>query len=299
MLCVAAMREPQHRRIRVAESIEIAIQDFGGDGPLVLLHHAVGFCADTWRETVRLLPEDVHVVALDARGHGQSSKPPDPAAYSWANIAADLGAVGEALVSRFGQPAIALAVGHSFGGTCTLGAAARAPGLFARVLALDPVLIRRPDPASSAAPAARGRNPGERSRYRRAVFASFEAALAAFRSKPLFQSWQPAVLRDYVQHGLAARDDGQVELCCPPEIELAVFQGGRGLDVFGVASQITAKTWIYWAEHGNFSLDAYRTLAARMPSATVGTVAAGHLIPMERPDWTAELIAGLLAEPAG
>jgi len=289
------MREPQHTCIRVADSIELAIQDFGGDGPLVLLHHAVGFCAGVWRETVRRLPDDLHVIALDARGHGQSSKPRAPESYSWANVAADLCAVAEALTARHRQPRIALAVGHSFGGTCTLGAAARAPALFERVLALDPVLIRRPVPASPDAPSAPARNPGDRSRNRQAVFASFEAALAAWQRKPLFQSWDPAVLRDYVYQGLFERADGQVELRCAPEIEVAVFQGGRGLDLFALAGDITAPTHIYWAERGNFSLETYRALASLMPRATVATVQAGHLIPMERPDLTAELIRDLAA----
>jgi pimeloyl-ACP methyl ester carboxylesterase len=292
------MREPQHSVVRVDDAIEIAIQDFGGDGPIVLLHHAVGFCAGVWRETVRLLPDGLHVIALDARGHGRSSKPSEPGAYSWTHVAADLCAVAETLLARGGQPRIALAVGHSFGGTCTLGAAARAPELFERVLALDPVLIRRPSPASSdAPPSAPARNPGERSRNRRAVFASFDDALAAWQAKPLFQSWHPAALRDYVYQGLAPRDDGQVELRCSPETELAVFQGGRALDLFAAAAQVTALTRIYWAERGNFSLENYRTLAALMPRAEVGTVPAGHLIPMERPDLTAELIRSLVAEP--
>jgi pimeloyl-ACP methyl ester carboxylesterase len=287
------MREPQHDRIRVADSIEIAIQDYGGDGPLVLLHHAVGFCAGVWRETVRLLPDELHVVALDARGHGDSSKPREPGAYSWTNVAADLRAVAEALLARHGQERIALAVGHSFGGTCTLGAGGHAPALFERVLALDPVLFGRrlTEPAP-------GRNPGDRSRNRRAVFPSFDAALDAWRAKPLFQSWHPAVLRDYVHYGLAQREDGQVELRCAPEIEVAVFQGSRGLDVFAVADRIAAKTRFYWAERGNFSLETYRALAGSMPRATVATVPTGHLIPMERPDLAAALIRDFIAEPA-
>jgi pimeloyl-ACP methyl ester carboxylesterase len=92
---------------------------------------------------------------------------------------------------------------------------------------------------------------------------------------------------------LFERPDRQVELRCAPEIEVAVFQGGRGLDLFASARDITAPTHIYWAERGNFSLETYRALANLMPRATVATVPAGHLIPMERPDWTAELIGDL------
>lgn len=294
MLCVRAMRQPEHTRVRVSDDIELAIKDFGGDGPLVLLHHAVGFCAGVWTETARLLVPDFHVIALDARGHGASSKPSDPAAYAWWNFADDLGVVAETLLARFGGDSIPLAVGHSFGGSCTLGAASRKPALFERVLTLDPVVIRVP--RHSDAPQAPSRNPGERSKSRKAVFTSFEAALAGWQEKPLFQTWHPAVLRDYVYQGLVERSDGQVELRCAPEIEVAVFSGARGYDLFPVAHQISALTRIYWAERGDFSLETYRALASLIPHAQVGTVPTGHLVPMERPDLAARLIRELATE---
>jgi pimeloyl-ACP methyl ester carboxylesterase len=294
MLCVDDMRPPQHGRIRVADDIELAIQDFGGDGPLVILHHAVGFCAGVWTETARLLLPDFHVIALDARGHGASSKPSDPAAYQWANFAADLCVVAETLLERFGGDSVPLAVGHSFGGTCTLGAASRRPALFQRVLTLDPVLVRMPsDGDAQKAPPG---NPGERSKSRTAVFSSFEAALAGWQGKALFQTWHPAVLRDYVFQGLVQRSDGQVELRCSPETEVAVFGGARGYDVFPMADQVTALTRIYWAERGSFSLETYRALAKLIPRAEVGTVPTGHLVPMERPDLAAALIRELATE---
>ena len=128
------------------------------------------------------------------------------------------------------------------------------------------------------------------------MFSSFEAALAGWQGKPLFQSWHPAVLRDYVYQGLVERSDGQVELRCSPEIEVAVFAGARGYDLFPVAERITALTRICWAERGDFSLDTYRALAGLIQHAQVGTVPTGHLVPMERPDLAAQLIRDLAAE---
>lgn len=288
------MPNPATSHIRVGGDIEIAVDDYGGDGPLVLLHHAVGFCAGVWTETVQQLGSHAHVFALDARGHGRSSKPRDPSAYSWALVAADLCAVAQSLSARFGRR-IALAVGHSFGGACTLAAAAQAPDSFERVIALDPVVIRRARESSLDPSAPTRRGPSAVSRFRRAVFPSFDAALESWQPKALFQSWHPAVLRAYVDHGLVAREDGQVELRCQPEIEAAVFQGGRGLDLFPLAPQISAPAHIYWAEHGSFSIETYRALASLMPRATVSTVPTGHLVPMERPDLTAALIRAALS----
>ena len=65
------------RRVRTKSGIEIALRDWGGDGPLALLHHANGFCAELWAQVAERLRGRFHLIALDARGHGASSKP-DP-----------------------------------------------------------------------------------------------------------------------------------------------------------------------------------------------------------------------------
>ena len=60
------------RRISLPENgVEIAILDWGGDGPLALLHHANGFSAAVWGPVAEHLRGRFRVVAVDARGHGQ------------------------------------------------------------------------------------------------------------------------------------------------------------------------------------------------------------------------------------
>ena len=41
----AILADVIRRRVSLASGLEIALLDFGGDGPLALLHHANGFCA--------------------------------------------------------------------------------------------------------------------------------------------------------------------------------------------------------------------------------------------------------------
>ena len=55
--------------------------------PLALLHHANGFCGGMWALVVEALGDDFHCLALDARGHGDSSKPEADAAYAWSCFA--------------------------------------------------------------------------------------------------------------------------------------------------------------------------------------------------------------------
>ena len=107
------------------KEIEIALQDWGGEGPLALLHHANGFCAALWAPVAEQLRSQFHVVAMDARGHGDSGMPQEgatPESFSWALMADDLGQVAHVLLEETGESQIALGLGHSFGGTLTLAA---------------------------------------------------------------------------------------------------------------------------------------------------------------------------------
>src|SRR5262245_53064992 len=102
------------RRLALPErGVELALLDFGGAGPLALAHHANGFCKGMWAEVASLLRGRVRLVALDARGHGDSSQPEAPAAYAWREFALDFAAVAGRLVAESGRP-LALGIGHSF-----------------------------------------------------------------------------------------------------------------------------------------------------------------------------------------
>ncbi|HEX7254355.1 MAG TPA: alpha/beta hydrolase [Gaiellaceae bacterium] len=106
----------------------LAVHDFGGAGPDLLLLHGGGDNLETWRGLAPLLAEGFHVVAYDARGHGQS---PTPARASVEDMVEDVHAVA----ARLDRPVL---VGHSMGGVNALLAAGRFNGL-AGVVALDAV----------------------------------------------------------------------------------------------------------------------------------------------------------------
>ena len=55
-----------------------------GDGPPVLLHHGFTSSLEGWREYgyADALKDDYRLILMDARGHGQSGKPHDAAAYA-------------------------------------------------------------------------------------------------------------------------------------------------------------------------------------------------------------------------
>lgn len=276
------LERAEARRLALpGRGVEIALLDWGGDGPLALLHHANGFCKGVWGEVATSLSDRFRVVAMDARGHGDSSRPELPEAYRWDEFALDLIAVAEELV---GDGRVELGVGHSFGGTTMLGAAARRPDLFGRILLVDPVtpppqsVPRTPERLAHIEKLAGG------ARKRRSEWPSREEARRWWQGRELFSAWRPEALDLYALDGLAERAGGGVALKCAGEVEARVFENGEHTDVFALARQVETPCLFLWAEQGNFPRPVYEQLVASMAAGRVESVPAGHLVPMERPD---------------
>jgi len=283
------------RRLALPErGVEIALLDFDGPGPLALAHHANGFCKGMWAEVAELLRGQLRVIAMDARGHGDSSRPEGPEAYRWHDFAADFAAVAARLAGEAGYP-LALGMGHSLGGTALLGAESLAPGHFERLLLLDPVT---PPPGAPAPPerAAHVEGMASKALRRRADWPSRAEARAWFEERSLFDGWRPEALDLYVLDGLRDRVDGGVELKCPAAVEAATFSQGGGVDLLSWVRGLAPPTLWLWAERGNFPVPYYEVLAASMRAARVERITTGHLIPMERPDLVADAALRLLAE---
>jgi pimeloyl-ACP methyl ester carboxylesterase len=279
------LEDVKRRRLALPDrGVEIALLDWGGRGPLALLHHANGFCAATLDLVARPLREHFRVIGMDARGHGDSSRATGERPYAWREFGADLAAVARAIAAE-GGGRIALGLGHSFGGTSMLLAAAQERGLFERLVLVDPVLH---PPRDAAVPnlerAAGAANLVERTSRRRAVFPDREAARANWRDKELFAEWDPRAFELYLTEGMAERADGQVELKCATETEAAVYSEGGLAEVWGPTEQLAVPTLILWARRGNFPRVIFEAFAARLADARIQDVDAGHLMPMERPE---------------
>jgi len=117
-------------KFTTVDGIEIAYQTWGATSPLpaVLLHH--GFIANADINWVRpgiveaLTHAGRQVVALDARGHGASGKPHDPAFYGEDKMARDLTQLIDLVVGAAGQSIVDL-VGYSMGAIVSLITASR------------------------------------------------------------------------------------------------------------------------------------------------------------------------------
>ena len=280
--------------------VEIALLDWGGDGPLALLHHANGFCGAMWALLAERLRPHYRVVALDARGHGDSTAPPPGPAYVWMNFVDDLIALVETLVEEQGAP-VAYGVGNSFGGLVTAYTAGLRPDLIDRVAMLDPVVRPKDDkieeirskmgvPAPREDFDTRGNPMADAARRRERVWPSRALALEKWNGKEMFASWDPRALQLYVDEGMRDRPDGQVELKCDPMIEASVFDGAGILDIFEVAEKIDAPTLLLRARRGHFPMVVFEEVAACIPNAKLLELDIDHLMPMHNPPELAEVL---------
>jgi pimeloyl-ACP methyl ester carboxylesterase len=106
-----------------SEGVRIHYQ-VDGDGPPLVLQHGFTSSSDAWRQFgyVPALCRDNRCILVDARGHGASGKPHDPAAYALPKRVADVVAVLDAL-----QIPKANFFGFSMGGWIGFGMAKYAP----------------------------------------------------------------------------------------------------------------------------------------------------------------------------
>lgn len=285
-VCADVLR---HRLPGSEPGVELSLLEWRGEGPPALFHHANGFCGALWAPVVEPLLPRLHAFALDARGHGASSKPAGDDAYAWERLAADLVCAAEFVCERTGQPAIDLGVGHSFGGTLTMTAAAERPGLYCRALLIDPVILPPLDTPERAA-RNRGNPMAERARKRRHRWQDRAEARAFFAGKPLFADWTARALEIYTDEGLVDADGG-VELACPGRVEGAVFAGATDFDPYDYAGRADLPLRIERATHGDFPRESYERLVERLPHGELGEITGGHLVVMERPEDVARSIS--------
>lgn len=196
--------------------------------------HATGFNAMTYQSLLAPLGLRARIGALDLRGHGRTTLPLRGGLASWNRYRDD---VIEFLENEAPQGVVL--GGHSMGGCVALLVAARRPDLVKGLVLADPVILSRKAYFWSHVFPLVNRIFGSsrmaaRARRRRAVFGSFDEALASYREKAAFQSWRDPFLADYLLDGLDRIDedpagpDGQKwRLTCSPAWEARTFRAQR------------------------------------------------------------------------
>jgi pimeloyl-ACP methyl ester carboxylesterase len=260
--------------------------DWGGDGAPIVLLHATGFLGRIYRPLAEPLRAIGHVYSYDQRGHGDSSAAPD-SEYTWEATMRDL----EGFRTAMGSSDVR-AVGHSAGATAIGSLASERPDLISRAVLLEPVIFESPT-----APELGWRNPFiERTLKRRRIFDSVDAMYSNFERKPPYDTWHKDILRDYCEFGTRPTADSKRELKCAPEIEAKFYESARDFDGLGRILRCTAPLLVIFGARGD-SLGATLSgkVARQLKRGRVIDVAdTGHFIPMENPDYAAELASEFL-----
>lgn len=285
------MPEPTTERLASTDGVDLAVHDFGGSGPTLILAHATGFHGRVWSPLAEHLTDRFRCLALDFRGHGDST-PPSHGSFAWSGFAYDVETV-IANLDRFPDldtTGPLYGVGHSKGGAALLLAEQRRPGTFAALYCFEPIVL---DPERRAAAEAMGEHPlATGARRRREVFASRDEAYANYSAKPPLDTLDPRALRAYVDHGFVDLDDGSVRLKCRGANEAATYSNSTGHDAFDHLGEVTIPVTVAAGAPGEHSPAAFAPLVAdALPQGRFEEHRQlGHFGPLEAPEFIADRI---------
>ncbi|MEJ1969257.1 MAG: alpha/beta hydrolase [Rhizomicrobium sp.] len=290
---------------------EVSYLEWAAQAPLLHFAHATGFNAQTYRGLLTPLQGRFRVAAADLRGHGFTTLPavPGPQA-AWNNFGDDLAAILDrldpapailaAILDRL-DPAPAILAGHSMGAITGLMVAAARPERVRGLVLVEPVLVPR-----FARPFAALRRllgwappPGtdlvSMAAKRRAIFPSFEAALATYRGRGAFKTWPEETVADYLRGGLISTGNGtEMRLACAPAWESAIFRNAPPGDA-SLARRVKCPLTLIYCGDGT-AKEREVKLVARLHGDVrlVKVPGTTHFLPMERPDIVQDEIARML-----
>ena len=258
------------RTVLGADGVRIGLLT-AGSGPAVLLVHGGMGSIDSWRPIVGRLTGRFRVTAMDRRGRGTSG---DADGYALDREYADVAAVAEALAGDQGGPVDV--VGHSYGATCALGAAARgAP--FRRIVLYEPP---GPETAADRWPERLSAMVAE-GQVGRAVFTFLTEIIGLSRA-------EVEALRD----APGGRDVLPVAAATLPREARALAEVDLAAEAAGVRQPVLL---LLGAASPNWAGEITRQLAAALPAATVTELpGVGHRGLDTAPDLVTAAVIGFL-----
>lgn len=252
--------------------------------------HANGFPMACYGELIAELQEEYDVIGKPVLAHD----PRFPVQEGW-NTSAD--EIIHFIETTANEKVIG--IGHSFGGSITLKAAAKRPDLFNGIVLLDPVmmvgivtstvtkLLKRTGRIGAITPA-------DKTEGRRRMWSSREEALSYFKGKALFKDFTEKAIDLYVEHGLY-EDAGSLHLTFDVPTEVSIYKCvPTDIDLLAKTPLAIPGSIIRGAKTDV----AYKPLVnrvARQHNMDVATISGGHMFPFEVPSKAADLIRSKLA----
>lgn len=272
---------------------------------LIIFSHANSFPLGTYGVLLRSLRARGHQVrGVEKFGH----EPAYPVTSNWPHLVQQLADFAGPEIERHGRGV--WLVGHSLGGFLSILCAARHPKLGGHairgVVLLDsPVLggwRARALELAKRTQLVGSLSPGKISRKRRNAWPDAGAAFDHFAHKRAFMRWDPAVLRDYIEHGTHDADTPsgrQRVLAFDRDVETAIYNTlphnlDRVLRQHPLRCPVAFIGGTESAEMKQVGMDMTHKLVGRDHPDRLQMIEGSHLFPMEKPQETAAAIDSAL-----
>lgn len=278
--------------------MSIPFVDFGGRGETIHFLHANGYPPACYRPLLQLMTAQRHVLGMLLRPLWRNSKPEDIS--DW-NIFSDdlLNLLDEQKLESV------IGVGHSIGAIVTLRAALREPRRFRALVLFEPVLftpayirIWNVTRALGLGNALHPKIAG--ALRRRKTFDDLDVVFHGYRRREVFRFFSDENLRAYIAGMTQPKADGGYELAFSPEWEARIYYTGiaRDMDLWRELPRLEVPTLIVrGAQTDTFLEAAARLVTRKQPKVRVETLEQStHLLPLERPQESFDLMQGFLKE---
>lgn len=255
----------------------------------VVWSHATGFHASAYTPLLNVLDArlradncNVRLLAIDARGHGETRAAADPAALrSWHVYYRDL----VALLDSIDKERKVILAGHSMGATASVFAAAQRPGRVAGLVLVEPVFY----------PPIVGRAPRQQlmaaALRRRSTFASLQEAFNSYRTRGAFRSWSDEWLWSYVNGAFAPLAAGGYELRCSTAWEYQSFVTNEPWPWLAVARARVPATVLLAERYSSCPRSGRAILRLLQPSwRQIVVPGSTHMLTMEKPNEAADIL---------
>ncbi len=274
--------KPVQQTVDIGETaLEYLLYD--GSGPDMIFLHATGFMPWIWHPIAREFAADHRVIVPYFCDHRQAD--PDQGGLSWLLIAEDLARFCDRL--KVSAPVM---VGHSMGGAVITLAAGKFNVRPEKMILFEPIFL--PSQLYNLQIRVEDHPLAGKSIKRRNAWEDRRAARDYLKSKALFARWDDEMLDMYLNFGFTEADNGGITLACHPQREASLFMGSMAYDPWPIMSGIKCPVLVLEGENSeNKGFINFRQAAERFPRGEFLQVKnAGHLIPMEKPAESVQLI---------
>lgn len=263
----------------------------------LLLVHGLGCHARSWDSTIKLLNASRRTICVELRGHGRSEK---RTPYRCDQFGKDLCS----FIQELDLQSI-VAVGHSLGGYALLHAAALLTLRFEALLLLEPAVFHPIAYSDAVNPKMYGSPSEHPDAERRSLWGSTEEWLEFIKDRTPFKLWDSEVLSDHCKWGLEPAGNGQLKLCCPPQVTAEATMHMTDNNIHLLLPSVNVPTTVIRAKsapvfrHPKDTVHSvtWPQLAENLPQAIDKQLdEVSHFIPMQRPDVVARELSVYLGD---